>query len=99
MFKNNGSNYVIPKLDLYYSKKIGEKDELSINVVGSHYTTNTSETAKEWITASGLSVYDNDMVLKANRPVLLENLPIPMILRQENFHPDIESRGLLFPMI
>ena len=25
MFKNNGSDYVIPKLDLYYSKKIGEK--------------------------------------------------------------------------
>lgn len=67
MFKNNGSDYVIPKLDLYYSKKISEKDELSINLVGSHYTTNTSETAKEWITASGLSVYDNDMMLKAKQ--------------------------------
>lgn len=67
MFKNNGSDYVIPKLDLYYSKKMGEKDELSINLVGSHYTTNTSETAKEWITASGLSVYDNDMMLKAKQ--------------------------------
>ncbi|WP_137906002.1 outer membrane beta-barrel protein [Chryseobacterium sp. 2VB] len=67
MFKNNGSDYVIPKLDLYYSKKIGEKDELSINVVGSHYTTNTTETAKEWIVGSGLSVYDNDMVLKAKQ--------------------------------
>ncbi|WP_076551556.1 TonB-dependent receptor domain-containing protein [Chryseobacterium ureilyticum] len=67
MFKNNGSDYVIPKLDLYYSKKISEKDELSINLVGSHYTTNTSETAKEWITASGLSVYDNDMMLKATQ--------------------------------
>ena len=67
MFKNNGSDYMIPKLDLYYSKKMGEKDELSINLVGSHYTTNTSETAKEWITASGLSVYDNDMMLKAKQ--------------------------------
>ena len=56
MFKNNGSDYVIPKLDLYYSKKIGEKDELSINVVGSHYTANTTETAREWIVGSGLSV-------------------------------------------
>lgn len=74
MFKNNGSNYVIPKLDLYYSKKIGEKDELSINVVGSHYTTNTSETAKEWITASGLSVYDNDMVLKAKQTSIVGEL-------------------------
>lgn len=67
MFKNNGSDYMIPKLDLYYSKKMGEKDELSINLVGSHYTTNTSETAKEWIAASGLSVYDNDMMLKAKQ--------------------------------
>ncbi|CAI8720380.1 TonB-dependent receptor domain-containing protein [Chryseobacterium sp. IT-36CA2] len=71
MFKNNGSDYVIPKLDLYYSKKIGEKDEVSINVVGSHYTTNTTEKAKEWIVGSGLSVYDNDMVLKAKQTSLV----------------------------
>ncbi|BFO64924.1 hypothetical protein KCF3NO3_09070 [Chryseobacterium sp. KCF3-3] len=74
MFKNNGSDYVIPKLDLYYSKKIGEKDELSINVVGSHYTTNTTETAKEWIVGSGLSVYDNDMVLKAKQTSVVGEL-------------------------
>ncbi|WP_312286362.1 outer membrane beta-barrel protein [Chryseobacterium gleum] len=74
MFKNNGADYVIPKLDLYYSKKIGEKDELSINVVGSHYTTNTSETASEWIVGSGLSVYDNDMMLKAKQTSLVGEL-------------------------
>jgi len=74
MFKNNGSDYVIPKLDLYYSKKMGEKDELSINIVGSHYTTNTTETAKEWIVGSGLSVYDNDMVLKAKQTSLVGEL-------------------------
>jgi outer membrane receptor protein involved in Fe transport len=74
MFKNNNSDYVIPKLDLYYSKKMGEKDELSINVVGSHYTTNTSETAKEWVVGSGLSVYDNDMVLKAKQTSLVGEL-------------------------
>ncbi|WET47457.1 TonB-dependent receptor [Chryseobacterium indologenes] len=67
MFKNNGSEYVIPKLDLYYSKKIGTKDELSINAVGSDYTTNTWETAKEWVIGTGVSVYDNDMVLKAKQ--------------------------------
>lgn len=74
MFKNNGSDYVIPKFDLYYSKKIGDKDELSINVVGSHYTTNTSETAQEWIIASGLSVYDNDMTLKAKQTSVVGEL-------------------------
>ncbi|REC43377.1 TonB-dependent receptor domain-containing protein [Chryseobacterium pennipullorum] len=74
MFKNNGSRYVIPKLDLYYSKKIGEKDELSINIVGSHYTTRTTETAKEWITDTGLPVYDNDMLLKAKQTSLVGEL-------------------------
>ncbi|NIF03948.1 outer membrane beta-barrel protein [Chryseobacterium sp. Tr-659] len=74
MFKNNSSDYVIPKLDLYYSKKMGERDEISINLVGSHYTTNTSETAKEWIIGSGVSVYDNDMVLKAKQTSIVGEL-------------------------
>lgn len=67
MFKNTASDYVIPKIDLYYSKKIGKKDEVSINLVGSHYTTNTTEFAKEWIVPSGNSVYDNDMILNTKQ--------------------------------
>lgn len=67
MFKNTASDYVIPKIDLYYSKKIGKKDELSINLVGSHYTTNTTEFAKEWIVPSEVSVYDNDMILNTKQ--------------------------------
>lgn len=67
MFKNNASNYINPKLDLYYSKKIGSKDEVSINAVGSHYNTDITEFAKEWVTISGDSVYDNDMILKTEQ--------------------------------
>ncbi len=67
MFKNSGSSYAIPKLDLYYSKKIGSKDELSLNAVGSHYSTNTTESAREWIVPSEVSVYDNDMILKTEQ--------------------------------
>jgi len=67
MFKNSGSSYAIPKLDLYYSKKIGPKDELSLNAVGSHYSTNTTESAREWIVPSGVSVYDNDMILETEQ--------------------------------
>ncbi|KMQ59581.1 hypothetical protein ACM46_20410 [Chryseobacterium angstadtii] len=67
MFKNNGSDYVIPKLDLYYSKKINSKDEVSINLVGSAYSTNTTESAREWIVPSMISVYDNVMVLKTEQ--------------------------------
>ncbi len=67
MFKNGDSNYTQPTLDLYFSKNIGKKDELSLNLVGSHFTTNTSELAKEWMSDTGTSVYDNDMNLKAKQ--------------------------------
>ncbi|EJL72492.1 outer membrane beta-barrel protein [Chryseobacterium populi] len=67
MLKNGSSDYVTPTLDLYFSKNIGKKDELSINVVGSHFTTNTKEFAKEWVTSSGDPVFDNDMNLKAKQ--------------------------------
>lgn len=67
MFKNGNSNYVQPSLDLYYTKNIGKKDEVSINLVGSDFKTDTSELANEWIANSGISVYDNDMNLKAKQ--------------------------------
>jgi hypothetical protein len=67
MFKNTNSDYVRPTLDLYYSKNIGKKDELSINLVGSHFTTTSSELAKEWELLSNSSVYNNDMDLKAKQ--------------------------------
>lgn len=67
MFKNTNSDYVRPTLDLYYSKNIGKKDELSINLVGSHFTTTSSELAKEWELLSNSSVYNNDMDLEAKQ--------------------------------
>ncbi|WP_345991899.1 outer membrane beta-barrel protein [Chryseobacterium sp. Chry.R1] len=67
MMKRGGTDYVTPTLDLYFSKKLSKKDELSLNVVGSHFTTDTSEFTKEWITSSGSSVFDNDMNLTAKQ--------------------------------
>lgn len=67
MFKNTNSDYLRPTLDLYYSKNIGKKDELSVNLVGSHFTTNSSELAKEWESLSNSLVYNNDMNLKAKQ--------------------------------
>lgn len=67
MFKNGNSDYTKPTLDLYFSKNIGKKDELSINFVGSDFSTNTSEVAREWEIASGNLVYNNDMNLKAKQ--------------------------------
>ncbi|QIY84953.1 outer membrane beta-barrel protein [Chryseobacterium sp. NEB161] len=67
MFKNGNSDYTKPTLDLYFSKNIGKKDELSINFVGSDFSTNTLEVAREWEITSGNLVYNNDMNLKAKQ--------------------------------
>lgn len=74
MFKNGNSDYTKPTLDLYFSKNLGKKDELSFNIVGSYFTTNTSELAKEWITTNNTSVYDNDMNLKAKQSGIVGEL-------------------------
>ena len=67
MFKNGNSDWTKPTLDLYFSKNFGKKDELTFNLVGSDFKTNTSELAKEWIISSGNSVFDNDMQLQAKQ--------------------------------
>lgn len=64
---NRASDYINPKLDLYYSKNIGTKDELSFNVVGSHYDTNSTQFDREWNTSTNADIFNNDMVLKAKQ--------------------------------
>lgn len=64
---NSNSAYTAPTLDLYYSKNIGKKDELSLNLIGSHYTTNSSQFDHEWNTANNVDVFNNDMNLKAKQ--------------------------------
>lgn len=64
---NSNSAYTAPTLDLYYSKNIGKKDELSLNLIGSHYTTNSSQFDHEWNTATNADVFNNDMSLKAKQ--------------------------------
>ena len=64
---NSNSSYVVPTLDLYYSKNIGKKDELSINFIGSHYTTKSSQLDHEWNTATNADVFNNDMNLRAKQ--------------------------------
>ncbi len=64
---NRSSNYLNPTLDLYYSKNIGKKDELSLNLVGSHYDTNSTQFDREWILNSNQDVFNNDMILKAKQ--------------------------------
>lgn len=63
----NGEKYSPPKLDVYFSKKLSKKDELSLNIVCSAYTSESFELSKEWVLNSGLSVFDNEMNLKAKQ--------------------------------
>ena len=64
---NSNSDYTAPTLDLYYSKNIGKKDELSLNFIGSHYTTNSSQFDHEWNIAENKDIFNNDMNLKAKQ--------------------------------
>ncbi len=64
---NRASDYVSPTLDLYYSKNLGQKDELSLNVVGSHYDTNSTQYDREWNLATNEDIFNNDMILKAKQ--------------------------------
>ena len=52
---------------MYYSKNIGKKDELSLNLIGSHYTTNSSQFDHEWNIGDNSDVFNNDMNLKAKQ--------------------------------
>ncbi|MGA9212395.1 TonB-dependent receptor plug domain-containing protein [Kaistella sp.] len=64
---NRASDYVNPTLDLYYSKNLSKKDELSLNLVGSFYDTNSTQFDREWILSNNQDVFNNDMILKAKQ--------------------------------
>lgn len=70
-FTSKKTNYIQPILDLYFSTKITEQDELSANFVGSHFTTDTSEVAQEWQVVTETPIFDNQMNLKAKQTSLV----------------------------
>lgn len=63
----SGEEYNPPKLDLYFSKKLSKKDEISFNVVGSSYSSESFEIGKEWVIGSEDLVFYNDMKLRAKQ--------------------------------
>lgn len=64
---NSGSSYTNPSVDLYYSRNIGKRDELSLNLIGSYYNTNSTQFDHEWITGNGEDIFNNDMNLNAKQ--------------------------------
>ncbi|EHO11038.1 outer membrane beta-barrel protein [Myroides odoratimimus] len=63
IYRHSNAKYTMPSLDLYYSQKITEKDELIFNAVGTYYTTESFKLDKEWITNTTQDVYNNETVL------------------------------------
>ena len=66
-YKHSNSNYSKPTLDLYYSRKLGTKDELSLNFVGSMYTTKSIDETREWETETGNEQYNYLTNLEADQ--------------------------------
>lgn len=66
-FKHGNNSYTKPTVDLYYSRKLGKKDELSLNLVGSNFNTEVNELSKEWVTSNGNSIFNNEMKLEAEQ--------------------------------
>lgn len=62
-----GEQYTSPSLDIYFAKNLGKLDEIAFNIVGARFNTKSLEYNKEWITETGISVFDNDMVLNAKQ--------------------------------
>lgn len=64
---NSSSNYIAPNLDLYFSKILSKKDELSLNFIGTHYKTKSVQYDYEWINATGEDIFNNNMNLDAKQ--------------------------------
>lgn len=81
---NSNSGFTSPTLDLYYSKNIGKNDELSLNLIGSHYTINSSQFDHEWNTTNNVDVFNNDMNLKAKQTGIVGEIAHSTSLRKGN---------------
>lgn len=64
---NKKASFIAPTLDLYYSKKIGKKDEFNLNFISTFYNTQSYQFDKEWVQNTGTSIFDNDMILTAKQ--------------------------------
>ena len=65
--QNIGRDYATPIIDLYFSKNFNIKSEISLNIVGSAFTSKSFQTDKEWVSDSRESIFDNDMSLRAKQ--------------------------------
>ncbi|WKS95295.1 outer membrane beta-barrel protein [Riemerella columbina] len=65
--RNEHEKFNTPTLDLYFSKPLGKKDELSLNLVGSHYRTQSTRQSHEWDIATNADIFNDHMLLNAKQ--------------------------------
>ncbi|MBO4232982.1 TonB-dependent receptor [Riemerella anatipestifer] len=65
--QEGNSKYTNPTLDIYYSKNLGEKDELIFNIIGSHYKTQSTRLKREWNIATNTNVFNDNMNLETTQ--------------------------------
>ncbi|MDR2205005.1 MAG: outer membrane beta-barrel family protein [Flavobacteriaceae bacterium] len=85
---NGSQGYSAPTLDLYYSKNLGQKDELSFNIIGSFYNTKNGQFDHEWNLADDADVFRNSMDLRAK-----QNGIVGEIAHSHNFEKGKWSSG------
>ncbi len=64
---NSNSSYSNPVLDLYYSRSVSQKDEVSINVTGAFYNTKSYQFDQEWTVNDHINIFDNETNLEATQ--------------------------------
>ena len=67
LFNHSTTSYLKPTLDLYYAKKISDKDELITNIISSIFTTENNDSIREWIASSNVEKYNYSTHLKADQ--------------------------------
>ncbi|NAW49921.1 outer membrane beta-barrel protein [Elizabethkingia argentiflava] len=63
----SSTDYINPSIDVYFSKNLGKKDDLSVNLVGTLYNTQIYQLDKEWVTDTDEAIFNNEMHLKARQ--------------------------------
>lgn len=71
LIENRKGKHIDPKLDLYFSKYLGKKDELVVNLIGSLDDIQKSQYNREWNTATGVDIFNNEMTLNTKQTQLV----------------------------
>lgn len=73
-FSNEDTHVFNPSLDLYFWKKLGKKNEISININSSMFNVHGSSAENEYVTVTGLPNYQDEINLKNRKNSVIGEL-------------------------